>query len=34
MYDDCVADGKFEQTYWSTNPATYLVKETDVTGKK
>ena len=34
MYDDCVADGKFSHTYWSCNPATYLVKESDVTGKK
>ena len=34
MYDDCVADGKFEHTYWTSNPATYLIRETDVTGKK
>lgn len=27
MYDDCVAEGKFEETYWTENPATYLVKE-------
>lgn len=34
MYDDCVADGKFEETYWTSNPATHLVREEDVTGKK
>ena len=32
-YDDCVSDGNFEATYWIKNPATYLVKESDVTGK-
>lgn len=34
MYEDCVADGKFEQTYWKENPATSLVNEADVTQKR
>lgn len=34
IYDDCVADGKFYQTYWKENPATCLVKESDITGKR
>lgn len=25
IYDDCVSDGKFGDTYWSRNPATMLV---------
>lgn len=25
-YDDCLADGKFDRTYWTSNPATFLVK--------
>lgn len=34
IYDDCVIGGKFEETYWTENPATFLVKESDVTGKQ
>jgi hypothetical protein len=26
IYDDCVSDGKFGETYWSRNPATMLVE--------
>lgn len=33
-YDDCAADGRFEETFWTENPATYLVKESDVTGRR
>ena len=33
-YDDCVSEGKFQNTYWTENPATYLVKEEDVSGHK
>lgn len=25
IYDECLSDGKFNDTYWSTNPATCLV---------
>lgn len=25
IYDDCVGDGKFSETYWNRNPATMLV---------
>lgn len=25
IYDDCVSDGKFYETYWNRNPATTLV---------
>ena len=24
-YDDCLRDGKFEATYWTQNPATFLI---------
>ena len=34
IYDDCVGDGKFSETYWSRNPATMLVEEQSVTGKQ
>lgn len=34
IYDDCVADGYFDETYWSTNPATFLVDEQSLTGKE
>lgn len=34
IYDDCVGDGKFGETYWSSNPATMLVDEQSVTGKE
>jgi hypothetical protein len=26
IYDDCVSDGKFYETYWNRNPATTLVE--------
>lgn len=26
IYDECLSDGKFNETYWSTNPATCLVE--------
>ena len=34
LYDDCVASGKFEETYWTENPATTLARESDVTGRQ
>jgi hypothetical protein len=34
IYDECVSDGKFNETYWSRNPATTLVDEQSVTGKE
>ncbi|EFX60263.1 hypothetical protein DAPPUDRAFT_344353 [Daphnia pulex] len=34
IYDECVGDGKFNETYWSRNPATMLVEEQSVTGKE
>ncbi len=33
-YDDCLHDGKFETTYWTQNPATFLIEEEKVTGRK
>jgi hypothetical protein len=33
MYDDCIAEGKFLETYWTQNPATFLIDEKSVTGK-
>lgn len=24
-YDDCLSDGKFDVTYWTQNPATFLI---------
>jgi hypothetical protein len=27
LYDDCLAEAKFEETFWTSNPATCLVKE-------
>lgn len=34
IYDDCVGDGRFGETYWNRNPATMLVEEESVTGKQ
>lgn len=34
LYDDCASSGKFEETFWTSNPATYLIKESDVTGRQ
>lgn len=34
LYDDCASSGKFEETYWTENPATNLIKESDVTGRQ
>ena len=33
-YDDCLNDGKFEATYWTQNPATFLIEEEKVTGRR
>jgi hypothetical protein len=29
-----VHDGKFESTYWTQNPASFLIEEEKVTGKR
>ena len=32
-YDACIAHGLFEKTYWSENPATFLMKEPVIKNK-
>ena len=34
IYDDCVSEGKFDATYWTDNPATFLVEESSITQKR
>lgn len=33
-YDDCLHDGKFQATYWAQNPATFLIEEEKITGRR